>query len=121
MDDRQRMLEQHIERFNTAVRSGDFSSMLAHFAPDAVLAFEGVHVGPFSGRDAIAAAYAAQPPDDTVSIENTRIVGDEVVCDYTWSRDQPRSGEMRLTTDGDQINRLTVSFDQAPWRIANQS
>ena len=35
------------------------------FAPDGVLRFEGVPVGPFVGRAAIAAAYDERPPDDT--------------------------------------------------------
>jgi len=50
------LLEQHVERFNEGVRSGDFTSMVAAFAEDAELHFEGVPVGPFVGRDAIDAA-----------------------------------------------------------------
>ena len=64
MDDA--LLEAHVERFNEAVRSGDYAPMLAAFAPDAEMAFEGVAAGPFVGREAIAAAYAAQPPTDEV-------------------------------------------------------
>ena len=48
------MLVEHVERFNEAVRSGDYAPMLAAFAPDAEMAFEGVPVGPFVGREAIA-------------------------------------------------------------------
>jgi hypothetical protein len=56
------LLEQHVARFNEGVRSGDFTPMVAAFAEDAELHFEGVPVGPFVGRDAIDAAYREQPP-----------------------------------------------------------
>lgn len=65
MTDRLKLLEDHVAHFNHGITSGDFTPMLEHFAPDAILEFVGVPVGPFIGRDAIAAAYAAQPPDDT--------------------------------------------------------
>lgn len=55
-------LEHHVATFNTAVESGDFDPLVALFAADAELSFEGVPVGPFRGRKAIAAACAAQPP-----------------------------------------------------------
>ena len=42
------------------MRSGDFSRMLEQFTEDAELAFEGVPVGPFRGKPAIAEAYAEQ-------------------------------------------------------------
>ena len=54
------LLEVHIEPFNQGVRTGDFEPMLAAFAPDAEMVFEGVPVGPFLGRAAIADAYSAQ-------------------------------------------------------------
>ena len=60
------LLVAHVERFNEAVRSGDYAPMLEAFAPDAEMVFEGVPAGPFVGREAIAAAYAAQPPTDEV-------------------------------------------------------
>ena len=46
MDDA--LLEAHVERFNEAVRSGDYEPMLATFAPDAEMAFEGVLPAPSS-------------------------------------------------------------------------
>jgi hypothetical protein len=57
------------------VRSGDFSLMLEQFTEDAELAFEGVPVGPFRGKPAIAQAYAEQPPDDEIVILRTRESG----------------------------------------------
>ena len=84
MDDN--LLEAHVERFNRGVRSGDFEPMLAAFAPDAEMVFEGVQAGPFLGRDAIAAAYAAQPPTDEVRlIGSVRLEDGVIVGDYAWA------------------------------------
>ena len=63
-----RSSREHAERFNAAVESGDFGPLVELFADDAVLEFVGVPAGPFVGRDAIAAAYAAQPPDDALDV-----------------------------------------------------
>jgi steroid Delta-isomerase len=64
----EQLLAEHVERFNAGVRSGDFAPMLELFAEDATLEFRGVPVGPFHGRDAVSAAYAAQPPDDEIDV-----------------------------------------------------
>jgi steroid delta-isomerase len=50
------LLDRHVERFNEGVRTGDFSAMVAALAHDTEMRFEGIPVGPFQGRDAIAAA-----------------------------------------------------------------
>ena len=102
----------HVETFNTAVRSGDFGPLVGLFAQDASLEFVGVPVGPFEGRDAIAAAYAAQPPTDTMTVLTVRVEDDGTVVEpFSWSADGgARSGEMRLVTDGDRIRRLVVVF-----------
>jgi hypothetical protein len=80
-----RLLHEHVERFNAGVRSGDFGPMLAAFAEDAELVFEGVPVGPFRGREAIAKAYRTQPPDDEVLLLDEREEAAEVVAGYAWS------------------------------------
>jgi steroid delta-isomerase len=94
------------------VRSGDFSRMLEQFTEDAELAFEGVTVGPFRGRPAIAQAYADQPPDDEIVILRTRESGENlVVADYAW-RAEPasRAGSMILRLRDAEIDRLLVTF-----------
>lgn len=109
-----RLLREHIERFNQGVRTGDYRPMLELFTEHAELAFEGVPVGPFTGRDAIATAYRERPPDDTIEVFEPVLRGGEVVTRYAWSRDEGvPTGEMRLTADGDWIARLVVTFDQA--------
>ena len=105
-------LERHLETFNAAVRSGDFGPLVGLFAEDATLEFAGVPVGPFHGRAAIAAAYAAQPPSDSMSILAVRVADDgTVVEDFSWSADGgARSGEMRLRVEGGLIHHLVVVF-----------
>ena len=105
------ILEDHVERFNAGVRSGDFTGMLENFAPDATMAFEGVPVGPFVGRDAIAQAYRERPPDDVLDVLDSRRDGNTIVAGYAWRREpDKRAGELRLTVEGERITGLTVSF-----------
>jgi ketosteroid isomerase-like protein len=106
------LLRAHVERFNDGVRSGDFSSMLEQFTEDAELAFEGVPVGPFRGKEAIARAYAEQPPDDEIEILRTRESGHElVVVDYAWrSEPKARAGSMIFRLSDGKIDRLLVTF-----------
>jgi RimJ/RimL family protein N-acetyltransferase/ketosteroid isomerase-like protein len=106
------LLEDHVERFNAGVRSGDFAPMLENFADDATMAFEGVPVGPFAGKDAIARAYREQPPDDELDVLDSRHAGDTIVAAYAWRREPgKRAGELRLTLEGGRITRLVVTFD----------
>ena len=86
--------------------------MLEQFAEDAELAFEGVPVGPFRGKPAIAQAYVDQPPDDEIVILRTRESGDDlVVADYAW-RAEPssRAGTLILRLRDAEISRLLVTF-----------
>jgi len=106
----------HVERFNRGVGSGDFGPMLAAFAPDAEMAFEGAPAGPFRGRQAIAAAYAATPPDDQVLLLGPpRVEGEAIVGDYAWAASADRrAGRMLLTPRNGMIARLVVTFEPAP-------
>ena len=106
------MLAEHVQRFNEAVRTGDYAPMLGAFAPDAEMVFEGVPVGPFVGRDAIAAAYAAQPPDDEiVLLGEPRARGDVEESDYAWAAEGTPAGRMILTARDGEIARLVVTFE----------
>jgi hypothetical protein len=105
------LLEEHVRRFNEGVRTGDFGPMAAAFAEDAEMRFEGVPVGPFLGRDAIAAAYRDQPPDDEVELFATEERDGAIVARYAWLRDGGKqAGEMRLTPRGGRIQKLIVTF-----------
>jgi hypothetical protein len=105
-------LARHVKTFNGAVESGDFAPLVALFAEDATLEFAGVPVGPFRGREAIAAAYEAQPPTDTMTVLAVRTADDgTVVEEFSWSADGgARSGEMHLTVEDGLIRRLVVVF-----------
>ena len=106
------MLAEHVQRFNEAVRSGEYGPMLATFAADAEMVFEGVPVGPFVGREAIAAAYAAQPPDDeVVLLGEPRMEGDVEEADYAWASEGTRAGRMMVTSREGEIVRLVVTFE----------
>jgi steroid delta-isomerase len=105
------LLNQHVDRFNGAVRTGEWEEMTAYFAEDAELRFEGIPVGPFEGRDAITQAYREQPPDDEVLLLDAEQVGDEAIAGYAWAADpERRAGEMRLTERGGRIAQLVVTF-----------
>lgn len=111
-DDTIAVLHAHVRRFNEAVRSRDYSEMLEGFAPDAEMAFDGVPVGPFVGREAIADAYRAQPPDDEVRLLGApRGHGETVESDYAWVAAGGRAGRMIVTVRAGLIARLVVTFE----------
>ena len=100
------LLERHVENFNTGVRTGDWTPMLELLTDDAELEFVGIPVGPFHGREAIAAAYETQPPDDEI-----------VLLDggprYAWLGDPGRpAGELHLEVRDGKIARLRVLYGQ---------
>jgi RimJ/RimL family protein N-acetyltransferase len=113
-----RLLHDHVLRFNEGVRSGDWAPMLERFAEDAELEFQGVLVGPFSGRDAIAAAYAEQPPDDQLVTLRVEERAEAVTALYAW-RAQPAevAGRIVLAPRDGLVARLVVTFEQGlDWR-----
>src|SRR5512146_3477267 len=106
-----RLAADHVERFNAGVRSGDFSAMLETFSDRARLTFEGIPVGPFTGRPAIARAYREMPPDDEIRIlSTTEPDASTVVVRYAWQRDGT-TGTMTYAHDGGRITSLAVAFD----------
>jgi steroid Delta-isomerase len=114
-----RLLHDHVVRFNEGIRTGDWTQMLEGFSEDAELAFEGVPVGPFQGRDAIASAYAAQPPDDQLVTLRVEEDGGDVTALYAWRREPGNvAGRMVLTPYDGQVARLVVTFEEGlDWRV----
>ena len=109
------LLHDYVMVHNDCVRTGDWAPLAEWFTEDATLAFEGVPVGPFEGREAIAAAYDAQPPDDEVVIFGADEAGDEVVARYGWLREPgTHAGRMLVTSRDGKIARLVVTFDEMP-------
>jgi RimJ/RimL family protein N-acetyltransferase len=104
-------LYEYIARHNQGVRDQEWGPLAECFADEAVLEFEGAPVGPFAGREAIAAAYELRPPDDEVRILDAEEEGHTVVAGYAWAADpEVQAGTLRLTREGDTIARLVVTF-----------
>jgi len=99
----------HFLLFNAAVRSHDWSAFLATFAPDAVMRFEGVPVGPYLGRDQIARAYAERPPSDTMTSRSVTRDGDRDTIRFSW--DAGGGGTLELSWRDGVITALVVTFD----------
>jgi steroid Delta-isomerase len=101
--------QQYAARFNEAVRSGDWTAFAAGFAFGAWMEFVNVPTGPFVGRAAIAAAYRANPPDDTVEVRAISSDGLVDVIEFDWTRGG--AGVLALTwTPGGLVERLVIEF-----------
>jgi drug/metabolite transporter (DMT)-like permease len=107
------LLEDHIERFNAGVRTGDWSPMVGAFTADGEMEFRGVPVGPFVGRDSIATAYREQPPDDELRVLEQRQAEGQIEARYAWlAEPEVAAGEMFLTPENGDIRKLVVTFDR---------
>ncbi|MGN6793113.1 MAG: hypothetical protein ACTHJW_12085 [Streptosporangiaceae bacterium] len=105
---------EYVAVFNSAVASGDYGPLLASYADDAVLRFENVppEAGSleFAGRQAIADAYAQNPPDDQIDLAGEPIDrGEHVTVGFAWRRDKSAGVLDFVRTDG-LISALTVIF-----------
>jgi ketosteroid isomerase-like protein len=93
----------HVAAFNEAVTTGDWDTFAERFADDATMTFVGVPAGPFQGRTAIAQAYRANPPTETMTL----LDGDGR---FRWA--SGATGTMDLTwTPIGAVQTLTVTFD----------
>jgi RimJ/RimL family protein N-acetyltransferase len=107
------LLHAYVMVHNECVRNGDWDPLAAWFTDDAELAFEGVPVGPFRGRDEIAAAYRQQPPDDQVVIFGVDDEDGTVVARYGWLREPGKqAGRMVVTLRDGKIASLNVTFEE---------
>jgi hypothetical protein len=98
---------------NECVRTGDWKPLGEWFTDDAELAFQGVPVGPFTGREEIAEAYERQPPDDEVVIFGVEEERAEVVARYGWLKEPAKeAGRMFLTPLDGKIRKLVVTFEE---------
>jgi hypothetical protein len=97
--------DDYLARFNNGVRSGDWSQLLELLTDDCALEFDGIPVGPFHGKDAIARAYEQQPPDDEV------VDLDGVA--YAWASDPTqRAGELHLDERDGKVARIHVLYER---------
>jgi len=87
--------------------------MLAAFDDDAEMEFRGVPVGPFHGRDAIAEAYRAQPPDDELRVLEDRERDGRNEARYAWlAEPDVAAGELLLSAEDGLIRKLVITFDR---------
>jgi len=106
-------LYEYVARHNAGVRDGEWGPLAECFADEAVLEFEGAAVGPFTGREAIAAAYEQRPPDDEVRVLDAEEQGHTVVARYAWAAEpEVQTGRLSLTREGDKIARLVITFEE---------
>jgi steroid delta-isomerase len=99
----------HVVAFNDSVQSGEWADFAGRFTPDATMRFIGVPAGPFTGREAIAAGYAAQPPSDTLTVTRGLSSGDVDELWFAWDG-SGATGTMTLRWSGDLVAELTVTF-----------
>jgi steroid Delta-isomerase len=99
----------HVAAFNDCVRSGAWADFAERFTPEATMRFVGIPVGPFTGREAIAAGYTSQPPSDTLTVARGVSAGDVDELWFAWDASSA-TGTMTLRWSGDLIAELTVAF-----------
>jgi steroid Delta-isomerase len=103
-------VDAHVDAFNHAVRTSDWEGFAARFAPDARMDFVGVPIGPFEGRDEIAGAYRANPPDDAMAVLDAEADGAVDVVRFGWNRAGTGTMRLRWTSEG-LVAALSVAFD----------
>jgi steroid Delta-isomerase len=107
------LLHDYVMVHNECVRTGDWEPLADWFTEDAKLVFEGVPVGPFEGREAIAAAYRTQPPDDEVVIFALEEAEGRLLARYGWLREPGKeAGRMLVRPRNGKIGELVVTFDE---------
>jgi|GEM_PF-1780701 steroid Delta-isomerase len=109
------ILLRYVAFHNHGVRTGDFSRVLKLFSREASMSFHGRSrpIGPFQGREAIAGAFAAHPPDDELVLGAVETKGTQLVSSrYRWRAhpDAP-GGQLHLRVERTQIVELTIHID----------
>jgi steroid Delta-isomerase len=109
------LLHDYVTVHNECVRTGDWEPLGEWFADDAELLFDGVPVGPFSGRERILAAYRERPPDDEVLVFAVEQEDSAtIVALYGWLQAPATpAGRMFVATRKDKIVKLTVTFERS--------
>jgi hypothetical protein len=105
-------MESHVRAFNFGVQTKEWGTMLARFADNAELRFDGAPAGPFVGIDAIREAYHEQPPDDKIVLLGVQDDPERGVVEagFVWQKGDP--GRLVLEHERGLITRLTVIFDE---------
>jgi hypothetical protein len=108
----EQLLQRHVDAFNTAVRTGDFSPFVAMFTDDGIVDFEGIpERGPIVGREDIALHYREDPPDDQIRVTRWKFKDNVIAAEFIW-RDAPEAigGCFFIEPRGDLVARLTIAL-----------
>jgi len=98
-----------VDRFNAGVRSGAWDDYLDRLAENVRMEFKNGGPGPLEGRDAVAAAYAENPPDDTITVLNLAAEGLVDIVEFAW--DGGGDGTMRIAwTPDDRVATVVIEF-----------
>jgi hypothetical protein len=106
------LLNRLVAAFNVGARTGDFGAYVALFTDDATIDFEGIpERGPIVGRDAIAARYREDPPDDEIRVTRWKVKDDTISAEFVWN-DAPEAlgGCFFAEPQADLIARLTIAI-----------
>lgn len=105
------LLERLVALYNSGVRTRDFSGLLALLADDASLEFEGVpERGAFGGKQAIAAHFADDPPEDAIEIRRWRLEHGQIVAEFRWTDIPEGGGCLIVEPREDRIAAITVAL-----------
>jgi RimJ/RimL family protein N-acetyltransferase len=107
------LLHDHVAHFNAGVRTGDWSVMLERFEDAAEMEFRGIPVGPFHGKEAIAEAYRARPPDDELLVLEERARDGRIEARYAWlAEPDVAAGKLLISVEKGLIRKLVITFDR---------
>ncbi len=104
------LLETYVKCHNEGVTSGDFGELNKLFAANAELRFAGVEMGPFAGREKIAAAFKSNPPSDALVLLSVMEGGNKASAIYAWAKSPAKkAGALVITESGGLIEKLTIA------------
>jgi hypothetical protein len=103
-------LQRYLAVHNECVAAGDFRPLVALFTQEADLRFVGIEFGPFAGHEQITQAFRDRPPLHKLVLSSITVDRDKATAIYaTAQAPDTRAGTLVMTTEGERIQRLTIS------------
>jgi len=100
----------YVALHNRGRRMGEWSSLVALFAPDAEMSFVGIPFGPLRSAQEIRDAFESHAPDDDLVLLSVTPGDGALVVVYAWSKEPAvAAGTLRFELAGSRIARLVVS------------
>ena len=103
-----RVILDYVRYHNSGIRKGEFSELIALFAPEAELKFEGSSFGPFQGRAVIGNAFRSHPPDQELELYNIELDGAGGTVTYGWRGAPTEYGTFRVDVLDGLIEKVVV-------------